>query len=119
MRILRSDSRACHDALMVVEYIRYSIAPERHADFLSAYANAQVELRASPHCLRFEVSQGVEEPSHFVVRIEWDSLQGHELGFRKSEDFPAFFAKVRPFFGDIQEMKHYAVVSSGGGASAG
>ena len=100
---------------MVVEYIRYTIAPERHAQFLAAYAAAAVELEGSPHCVRFEVSQGIEERDHFVVRIVWDSLEGHELGFRKSAEFPAFFAKVKPFFTEIQEMKHYAVASRGDG----
>jgi hypothetical protein len=42
-----------------------------------------------PHCQGWEISRGVEEPGHFVVRIEWDSLGGHEQGFRRSPAFPA------------------------------
>jgi len=30
-------------------------------------------------------------------------------GFRKSRDFPKFFALVRPFFDAIEEMRHYEV----------
>ena len=92
---------------MVIEYIRYQVPADRHADFLDAYRSAQHELDASPHCVRHEVSQGVEEPENFVVRIEWDSLEGHEKGFRTSPEFGPFFAKVKPFFANIREMKHY------------
>jgi quinol monooxygenase YgiN len=92
---------------MVIEYIRYQIPAERHAQFLDAYRSAHEELDSSPHCLRYEVSQGVEEPDNFVVRIEWDSLEGHEKGFRSSAEFASFFAKVKPFFSNIREMKHY------------
>lgn len=59
--------------------------------------------------IRREIAQGVEEPDHFIVRIEWDSLEGHEKGFRTSAQFGPFFAKVKPFFQYIREMKHYEV----------
>lgn len=100
---------------MVVEYIRYTVSSERAAEFLSAYAAAAEELRASSHCTAFEVARGVEEPEHFIVRIEWDSVRGHEEGFRKEPGFATFFGKVKPFFQYIQEMKHYEIQQSGRG----
>jgi quinol monooxygenase YgiN len=92
---------------MIVEYIRYNIPEPRRADFERAYAEASEVLDGSEHCLRYEVSRGVEEPANFVVRIEWDSIEGHEQGFRESPGFRTFFQSVRPFFGDIEEMRHY------------
>jgi len=94
---------------MVIEYIRYQVPAEHHVAFHEAYRSAQQELGSSTHCLRYEVSQGVEEPDNFIVRIEWDSLEGHEKGFRSSAEFGPFFAKVKPFFPNIREMKHYQV----------
>ena len=92
---------------MVIEIIRYQVPAERHAEFIAAYRSAGQELDASTHCLRYETSQGIEEPDNFIVRIEWDSVDGHENGFRNSAEFGAFFAKVKPFFPNIREMKHY------------
>jgi hypothetical protein len=43
----------------------------------------------------------------YIRRIEWDSLDGHERGFRSSPEFGRFFQAVRPFVADIKEMKHY------------
>lgn len=94
-----------------MEYIRYSVPEERRAEFERAYGEAASALDASEHCLNYEVSHGVEEPEHYVVRIEWDSIEGHEGGFRKSPEFRAFFAAVKPFFDDIQEMRHYEATS--------
>jgi quinol monooxygenase YgiN len=102
---------------MVVEYIRYEVPAERQAEFVQAYGAAAADLAQSSHCLRFEVAQGMEEPSHFIVRIEWDSVAGHEQGFRTSPEFSSFFAKVKPFFAQIREMKHYEVKTSGTGAA--
>ena len=96
-------------ARMIVEYIRYQVPIARADAFLASYRDAAAELRASPHCRRYEISQCTEEPTSFVVRIEWDSLDGHLQGFRKEAQFPSFFAKVKPFFDAIQEMRHYAL----------
>lgn len=94
---------------MIVEYIRYTVPTERADEFLRAYRQAGQVLESDPHCLGWEVARGVEEPENFIVRIEWDSLEGHEQGFRRSAAFAGFFATVRPFFDRIEEMKHYAV----------
>lgn len=92
---------------MIVEYIRYTVPPARAEEFEQAYRRAGTVLDADEHCLRWEMARGVEEPEHFVVRIEWDSLEGHERGFRGSARFREFFAEVKPFFSAIEEMKHY------------
>lgn len=92
---------------MIVEYVRYKVAPERAASFEDAYASGGAALAASPHCLRYEVARAVDEPGAYVVRIEWDSADGHLKGFRTGPEFRAFFAAVQPFFGDIEEMRHY------------
>jgi len=102
---------------MIVEYIRYVIPVARHSEFLTAYGSAADELRGAPQCLRYDISQGIEEPDNFIVRIEWQSLDDHVKGFRGSAAFPSFFAKVKPFFAEIREMKHYDLRASGTGSA--
>ena len=97
---------------MVVEYIRYSIDDGRAEAFAQAYRRAAEALEASEHCQRYEVSRCTEEPTQHVVRIEWDSEDGHVSGFRKSPEFRRFFEAVGPFVNDIEEMRHYQVTLS-------
>lgn len=94
---------------MVIEYIRYNVSPERAEEFADAYRRAGEVLATDQHCLGYEVTRGAEEPHHWIVRISWDSIEGHEGGFRKAPHFGEFFSAVRPFFDDIEEMKHYEV----------
>jgi quinol monooxygenase YgiN len=98
---------------MVVEYIRYRIDAARGDEFERAYAQAALSLEASSHCYAYEVARGVEDSNSYVVRIEWDSVEGHEQGFRKSPEFREFFAAVKPFFDDIEEMRHYERLPGG------
>jgi truncated hemoglobin YjbI/quinol monooxygenase YgiN len=97
---------------VIVEYIRYLIERERAEAFGQAYAAAAVVLQRDPRCLSYEIVQGVEEPSHFVVRIEWSSLDDHLEGFRRDPAFNEFFALVGPYVNDIQELQHYQVRTS-------
>jgi quinol monooxygenase YgiN len=98
---------------MVVEYIRYRIPPEHRERFEAAYRDAAGSLEASERCLAYELSHGVEEPERYILRIEWDSVEGHEQGFRRSPEFQPFFAAVRPFVDEIEEMRHYDVTPIG------
>jgi quinol monooxygenase YgiN len=92
---------------MVIEYVRYNIPADQADQFIAAYATAGGALRKSSHCLGFELSRCTEEPTAFILRIEWDSVEGHMNGFRKSPEFREFFASVRPFVGNLEEMRHY------------
>lgn len=92
---------------MIAEYIRYRIPEAAEEEFLAAYERASGPLDRSEHCLGYELSRGVEEPGNWILRIEWDSVEGHEHGFRKSPEFGEFFQAIRSHVPDIAEMKHY------------
>jgi quinol monooxygenase YgiN len=94
---------------MVVEYIRYNIDTGRAEAFEQAYEAAAEALAASEHCERYEVTRCTEDPTQHVVRIEWESEEGHLQGFRQSSEFRTFFEAVGPFVHDIEEMRHYEV----------
>jgi quinol monooxygenase YgiN len=92
---------------MTVEYIRYKVEPEQRTSFIEAYTNAAAQLDGSEYCTSYELTECEEEEGQFILRIEWTSTEEHLNGFRKSNLFPQFFNHVRPFFNNIQEMRHY------------
>ncbi|RAW01114.1 antibiotic biosynthesis monooxygenase [Pseudochryseolinea flava] len=89
------------------EIIRYKISQTDRDKFISAYTEAQKHLQASEYCLGYELIHGEEEPENFIVIIYWTSTNDHLAGFRKSPVFGPFFNLVKPFYNNIQEMKHY------------
>jgi len=104
---------------VIVEYIRYKIDEQRRGVFEKAYKKAGESLEASSHCLAYELSHCTEDQQHYTLRIEWDSEEGHLKGFRTSSEFRTFFASVQPFVKDIEEMRHYEVISEGRRTSSG
>ena len=97
---------------MIVEYIRYKIQDSERKAFEEAYEHAEGPLKQSKHCLGYEISHCVEDQKYYTVRIEWDSVEGHEKGFRTSPEFGPFLKAVRPFVTNIEEMRHYEVIGT-------
>ena len=94
---------------MTTEVIRYKIAPDQASTFEEAYHKAEPILQDSGHCLGYRLLKGVEEPENWILSLFWDSVEGHEQGFRREKGFRAFFDLVKPFLDQAQEMKHYNV----------
>jgi quinol monooxygenase YgiN len=90
-----------------VEIIRYKISEADYNNFENAYIAAGKHLKDSKYCLNYQVIKGNEEPDNYIVIIHWTSKEEHLNGFRKSEEFKPFFELVKPFYNNIQEMKHY------------
>ena len=93
---------------MTIEYIRYELVAHEAEEFLHAYGIAADALRAAPECMAFDLAQCEEAPRSFVLRIEWQSTAAHLQGFRKGPHFPPFLAAIKPFVGEIAEMRHYS-----------
>lgn len=93
-----------------VEIIRYTITPDLHSNFEEAYKKAGKLLEESSYCLAYQVIHGEEESDHYIVIIDWTSTQDHMNGFRQSPQFMPFFNLVKPFYNNIEEMKHYKAV---------
>ncbi|MCT2581861.1 group II truncated hemoglobin [Actinophytocola gossypii] len=98
---------------MTIEYIRYRVPADRSAEFEDAYRRAAAHLAAAPECRGIELTRCEEEPESYVVRLTWTSTHDHLDGFRKGPNFPPFFAQIRGFVDDIQEMRHYTPVEIG------
>ena len=92
---------------MIVEYIRYELTAHSAQNLIDAYAQAAPHLQAAPECLGYELAQCDEAPATLVLRIHWQSAEAHMQGFRRGTHFPPFLAAIRPFIGEIAEMRHY------------
>jgi len=93
---------------LIAEYIRYTVSgAERGAELVSAYEKAATALEAAPECLRYELAVCEEDPTSYILRIEWRSTEAHLQGFRKGPNFPPFFQAIGGFVKEITEMRHY------------
>ena len=58
--------------------------------FEAAYRGVRQLLISTPGCRTVRMTRGVESPKRFVLLVEWDSIEAHEINFRQTETFRAW-----------------------------
>ncbi|NUQ90189.1 MAG: antibiotic biosynthesis monooxygenase [Glycomyces artemisiae] len=91
---------------MVLEVAEIKITPGQEDAFKEAYRGARAFVEASPGCRSVRMTQGVENPSRFVLLIEWDSVEAHEQGFRETDRFSKWREAIGPFFAEPPFVEH-------------
>ena len=95
---------------MIVEQAMITVAPGKEENFEAAFAEAKSVMAASPGCRAVRLYRCVEEPERFMLFVEWDSVEAHMEGFRKSSAFTEWREIVGPYFAYLSDMSHYRSV---------
>ncbi|MCK9893270.1 antibiotic biosynthesis monooxygenase [Frankia sp. AgB32] len=101
-----SDDGAGAAASGVLEIARITVRPGTELEFESAYRQARPEILGTLGCRSARLTRLIEEPSGFVLLVEWDSLDSHLRNFRESERFVRWRAALGPYFVDQPLVVH-------------
>ena len=82
------------------------VTPGAEAAFAAAYAQVRHEVAGTPGCRSVRMTRGIESPSRFVLLVEWDSVEAHEVDFRGSDRFTRWRAALGPHFAAPPQVEH-------------
>ena len=91
---------------MVLEVAIIAVRPGAEEDFVNAYRGARDEVATTPGCRSVRLTRGIESPSRFVLLVEWDSVEAHELQFRATDRFARWRAAIGPYFAAPPDVQH-------------
>lgn len=91
---------------MVLEVALIDVTPGSEEAFAAAYARAKELVGDTPGCRSMRMTRGVETPTRFVLLVEWDSVEDHQV-FRDSDRFPQWRALIGPHFAAPPQVEHY------------
>lgn len=91
---------------MVLEVALIDVQAGSEAAFRAAYDEAKGLPAATPGCGPMRMTQGVETPTRFVLLIEWESVDAHDV-FRGSERFDQWRALIGPHFANPPHVEHF------------
>ncbi|WFE31186.1 antibiotic biosynthesis monooxygenase [Micromonospora sp. WMMD975] len=95
---------------MVLEVALIDVTPGQEDDFAAAYAQARPVLAEAPGCRSVRMTRGVESPTRFVLLVEWDSVEAHDVNFRQTERFGRWRGLIGPFFAGPPLVEHFVDV---------
>lgn len=93
---------------MILEIATLTIRPGQEAEYAAAIAKARPLIAASPGFVSIEARRCIERTNQFVLLIQWERLEDHTEGFRKSSRFEEWRALLGPFYGGPAVVEHYS-----------
>jgi heme-degrading monooxygenase HmoA len=95
---------------MVLEVAEIDVIAGQEDDFVNAFKEARHLLVETSGCRSVRMTRGIETPTRFVLLVEWDSVEAHEVNFRQSPSFPEWRRLIGPHFASAPTVEHYADV---------
>ena len=92
---------------MILERAIFAVQPGSEADFEAAMEQAVQIISQSGGFRSFRLQRGIEQPSSYLLLVEWDSVEDHMQGFRESELFVRWRELIGPYFASAPEVEHY------------
>jgi heme-degrading monooxygenase HmoA len=104
--------RGGQDEGMITEHAALPVIPGREEEFEAAFASAKRLIAASPGFRGLTLSRGVERPSAYLLLVEWETVEDHEVGFRGSPAYDEWRAALHHFYDPPATVEHYEVVAT-------
>jgi heme-degrading monooxygenase HmoA len=95
---------------MIVEHAVLAVRTGRAAEFEEAFAQARPLISAQPGFRRLSLSRSIESPNLYLLLVEWDDVESHTLGFRKSPEYQEWKRLLHHFYEPFPTVEHFAPV---------
>ena len=92
---------------MVIEHALLDVIPGLEGAFEAAFARAKPIISASPGFRSLRLSRGIETPNRYLLLVEWDTLEDHTEGFRRSSGYEEWRRLLHHFYDPFPEVDHY------------
>ncbi|MDO9378907.1 MAG: antibiotic biosynthesis monooxygenase [Nocardioidaceae bacterium] len=95
---------------MFLEHALLPVIDGRAADFERAFATARPLIEAQPGFVSLRLSRSIESPHLYLLLVEWETVEAHTEGFRRSEEYGRWKALLHHFYDPFPVVEHFAPV---------
>lgn len=95
---------------MVLEVAVLDVKSGQENDFEMAFAKAQLIISSMNGYLSHQLQCCIENPSRYILLVNWDTLQDHIEGFRSSKEYQEWRNLLHHFYDPFPEVEHYRSV---------
>jgi heme-degrading monooxygenase HmoA len=98
---------------MITEHAILPVTPGREQDFERAFATALPLIAASPGFLDARLLRGIETSTSYLLLVNWESVEAHQVGFRGSPAYDEWRALLHHFYDPFPVVEHFTQVAAG------
>lgn len=97
---------------MVLEIAQITAQPGKVEELRAGLVAAISVIRRAEGCHSVMVRQQIEDPSQFILQIEWETLERHTVTFRGGPLFAEYRSHIAGLFVDPIVARHYQQVDA-------
>ena len=97
---------------MITEVAVFQAVPGKEEDFAQGIQQGIKVIGRDAGCRSVGVQRCIEDRARFLLVAEWDSLEAHTEGFRKSPAFAEYRSHINGLFLDSPVVHHYEAPGS-------
>ncbi len=91
----------------VTEHAVLNVIPGQEDEFASSMERAKALIAGSPGFRSLRVERSIETPSTFLLLVEWESLEAHTEGFRRSAAYEEWRTLLHHFYDPFPAVEHF------------
>lgn len=100
----------CQSQRMILEHALLQVVGGRETEFEDAFGVASSIISAMPGFRSLRLERCVEDPSRYLLLVEWERLADHNEGFRGSPEYQQWKDLLHHFYDPFPVVEHYEPV---------
>ncbi len=95
---------------MVLEIAQINAQPRRVEELAAGLLAALPVIRGSEGCISATFRRQIEDPTVFILVVEWETMEHHTVTFRGGPRFAEYRSHIAGLFVDPIVARHYALI---------
>lgn len=95
---------------MILEVAILDVKPDLTAAFEADFAEAQKIIAAMEGYVSHELQRCLEVRSRYILLVNWQKLEDHTQGFRRSKEYQQWKALLHCYYDPFPTVEHYETV---------
>jgi heme-degrading monooxygenase HmoA len=96
--------------VMILEHAVLEVRSGEEVAFEEAFAVAKTIIASAAGFRSLSLSRCHERDNRYLLLVEWDTLEDHTEGFRKSPAYSNWRQLLHHFYDPFPEVEHYRAV---------
>jgi len=92
---------------MILEVATLNIKKGLSAEFETNFKKAERIILSMRGYVSHELKKCIEQDDKYILLVNWETIEDHEIGFRKSEEYQEWRALLHHLYQPFPTVEHY------------
>lgn len=97
----------------ILEVAILDVKSGQSENFELAFGKAQAIIVSMSGYISHQLQQCIENPNRYLLLVNWQTIEDHEVGFRQSPEYQEWKALLHHFYDPFPMVEHYQGIYAG------